>query len=83
MLMSSKEALVALIVQTFPYPEQITDWDFTSTNDFVVFTWRKSNRFRITLDLCVEEVEGRILSGSDIALLAKKLLYLGWMKLPK
>lgn len=64
--------LVGLIKSAIPYSDQITDVDM-SREDSIRLTWRHT-RLRITLSLSVDEIEGGMLSGSNIAILFKHCL---------
>jgi len=68
----NKDNVVELVYATMPYANQITNLS-TEEDDAVRFTWR-GDRFRVTLDLSVEEVDGNMLSGSNVSMLLKALL---------
>ena len=64
--------LLEQIIQALPYSSQIIDIDLSCLGE-VRFTWR-TQRFRVTESLMVEEVQGCLLSGSNIAILLESLL---------
>lgn len=72
-MFDTKEALVSAIYKCLPYSNQITNLDFTSVETAVYFTWR-GNDFRVSLSGHSEEVQGSILTGSDLCLLFNELL---------
>ena len=73
-MFETKEQAIETIVNAFPYPKQIKDWDLTTEKDAVIFTWRE-NRFRMCLKYGrVEEVGDGVLIGSDIAILATHII---------
>ena len=62
-----RERLMSFVEKAMPYPEQITDRDvhdlITPLGDHAVrFSWR-GDRFRVTTDLSVEEIKGRLAAG--------------------
>jgi hypothetical protein len=64
--------LIELVLNALPYSNQINDIDMTE-DSAVRFTWRR-NRFRISSTLHVEEVDGGLLAGSNIAIMFEALL---------
>ena len=78
--MTRDEAVTCLM--RVPYPEHISEID-TSDDDAVRFTWR-DDRFRISLrSMTIEQVEGPILSGSNLAILMERIIRAAWMNQPK
>lgn len=72
--METKEQAIEIITKALPYPEHITDWDFSSSEDSVRFTWR-GNRFRVDLEYeRAEEVKGIMLEGGDLAICVSELI---------
>lgn len=71
---NTKEELCMAINKCLPYPDQISDLDFSSEKDAIRLTWRKTNEFRISLNGQVEEVDGCFLVGSDISIMFRQLL---------
>lgn len=67
--------VLELVLQAVPYPHLIRDIDLHSQPDVLRFTWR-CTRYRVNEHLSVEEVEGDILVGSDIAILMERTLRL-------
>ncbi len=65
---------IELLIKTVPYPEHITNLEISGENT-IRFTWRTSNRFRFDFkNMLIEEVDGCMLAGSNIAILLEKLL---------
>ena len=71
--MNEKEALIEKVVRAVPYPAQITEWDISSEEGAIRFTWRRL-RVRVTINLVVDEVKDCFLAGSDAAILLEALL---------
>jgi len=69
--MYSQAQIIELLINALPYPNQIKDIDLVSEEDAVRFTWR-SSRYRVSLDLFVEEVNAGCLAGSDSAILIRR-----------
>lgn len=79
--MPTKGEIVTAIMQSMPYANQITDLDFESENDGVLFTWRKSKRFKISTTECMTwEVGDGVLSGGDMCILIEKIVKDQWLK---
>jgi hypothetical protein len=73
--MASKTLVVEAIFKTIPYPEQIRELDLDGEPTAIRFTWR-GTRFRVDYKdrISTEEVQGKLLSGTDICLLMDVLL---------
>ena len=71
---NTKEELLMAIYKCLPYPEQISDLDFSTDNDAIRLTWRKKNKFRISTNGHVEEVSDGILIVSDISIMFRELI---------
>lgn len=71
--MKTKEQIVELVIKAMPYPEQITSWSFTESNDSVLFTWR-GQRFKVNNNLFVVEIEKDCGVGSNTAILLERLI---------
>lgn len=72
----NKEKLLVRILARLPYSNQITNVDMSSELEAIRFTWR-GTRFRVSGGMglpYVEEVEGQMLSGSNISILLQGLL---------
>ncbi len=72
-MVKTKDQLIELINYSLPYSNQITQWDVSSENDAVRFSWR-GNRFRVAIGIDVDEVRRGCLAGSDIAIVIRQLL---------
>lgn len=66
-----REEIVLVIVKSLPYASQITNLEFHD-NGGVVFTWR-GNTMVVNELLSVEEVDGKYLSSSDLAIIMQEL----------
>ncbi len=64
-----------LVLQAVPYPHLIRDIDLHTQPDVLRFTWRGS-RYRVGEHLHVEEVDGDVLIGSDLAILMERTIRL-------
>ena len=71
---NTKEELFICINKCLPYPDQISDLDFSTEKDAVILTWRKTNKFRITTNGHVEEVVDGVLIGSNISIMFRELI---------
>jgi hypothetical protein len=73
--MASKTLVVEAIFKTIPYPEQIRELDLDGEPSAIRFTWR-GIRFRVDYKdrVWTEEVQGKLLSGSNTCLLMDVLL---------
>jgi len=69
-----KSELLQAIIKSIPYPSQISEIDLDLENQ-LRFTWR-GDRFRVGLSGSVEQVEGVMLSGSNITIVLEELLKL-------
>jgi hypothetical protein len=73
----NSDEIKQLIVDAIPYPNQISGMHVEPWQDgtfaAVRFTWRGTT-FRVTDTLGVECVEGRLLVGSNIAIVLERLL---------
>ena len=68
------EQVIQAVVCAIPYPQHVKDWDLSSVPDAVRFTWR-SDRFRVSLRSgMVEQEDGRLLCGSNIAILVESMI---------
>jgi hypothetical protein len=65
--------LIEAVYASFEYPHQISALDLSEAI-CIRFKWR-STAFRVSETGHVEEVEGSMLAGSDIAILARALLF--------
>ena len=65
------EQIIEKVINVIPYPNQIKDIDIS--NNAVRFTWRDT-RFRVSESLMVEEVQGNLLTGSNIAIMLEQLI---------
>lgn len=75
MNIETKEQALELVVKSIPYPEHIKDWDLSSEETSIRFTWRTENRFRFDFKyMSVEEVGNGVLSGTNITILLRELL---------
>jgi hypothetical protein len=63
------------VIQRVPYPSQIKDMDLTTQQTAIRLTWR-GQRFDVNDRLSVEEIEGGMRLGSNIAILLEALLKL-------
>ena len=72
----TKEELMTAVIKCLPYSEQITDLDFTSQKEAIYLTWRRDNRFKISLSGFVEQVsdDGNLLTVSDVCILLRELI---------
>ena len=70
---TTPEDLIELAVKALPYPDQIRDWDLSTEDSAVRFTWRDT-RFRVSTNLFVEEVTPPVLRGSNISIILEALL---------
>lgn len=77
-MFKTKEELVTAIIQAIPYSDHISDLDFTTETNAVIFTWRKTNKFRVTISGGVDEVGDGVLIGSDMAILVRELIKKQW-----
>ena len=73
----TKEKIVELISKSLSYPEQITNWDF-SDKSAVTFWWR-GNHLCVTQSLDVNEIDGAVYRGSDLAITIRALLKFRWL----
>ncbi len=73
----TKETLVEVITKSLPYPNQITHWDF-SDKSAVTFWWR-GNNLSVSQSLDVNQVDGNVHSGSDLAIVMRTLLQSRWI----
>jgi len=64
--------ILEAVIKVLPYPDQITDIELDEDNA-VGFTWRGST-YRISDNLCVEKLEGRLASSDTTCMLMKELL---------
>lgn len=71
---NTKEELFMAINKCLPYPEQISDLDFSTENDAIILTWRKSNKFRVSTNGHVEEVGDGVLIVSNISIMFRELI---------
>ena len=71
----NKDNVVELVYATIPYAEQITDLNTEEDDDAIRFTWR-GDRFKVSVDLCVHEIEGSMISSNNASTLLKALLKL-------
>ena len=79
MTVNANNGLTA-IIETIPYPKQITGIDVQENGRYLYFTWR-GNKFKITAYTRqdgteawgLDEVQGRLLCGSNIAMLVERL----------
>lgn len=69
---ATKSELLAKVIKTIPYPDQMTDFDLTLP-DHIHFTWG-SVRLCIDLRGMVKQVDDSFLEGSNIAILLEYLL---------
>ena len=76
----TKDKLLEITMKALPYSEQMKNFDTVTESDAVRFTWR-SQRFRITTSMVVEVVEGRMLRGSDIAIVLEALIKRTWLQM--
>lgn len=73
-MFQTKEKAIEAIVKALPYPEQIKDWDLASEKDSLYFSWR-SNRLKFNLTHTrIDEVNGNLLVGSNLAMLMTELI---------
>lgn len=73
-MFETKENLLMAINKCLPYPDQITDLDFSSNSNSIYFTWRKTNHFKIGINGSVEVIDGCFSSVSDICIIFRELL---------
>ena len=74
MEISTKEVAMEVVLKAIPYPEHLSDFDFTSEKTAIIFTWRH-NRFRLDIEyISVEEVGNGVLSGSNMSILLQELI---------
>jgi hypothetical protein len=71
---NTKEELFIAINKSLPYPDQISDLDFSTEKDVIRLTWRKTNKFRISTNGHVEKVGNSVLIGSDISIMFRELI---------
>ena len=77
----TKDGLLEVVTVAVPYSSQLRAWNTQSEEDAVRFTWR-GNRYRVSLpSLMVDECDGRMLSGSDIAILMEALLKMAYVRM--
>lgn len=67
------EQILEKVISIIPYPNQITDVDLTTSYNAIRFTWR-GDRFRVSENLNVEQVDRGLLMGTNAALLLSTLL---------
>ena len=68
-----KQEVVMRIVQKWPYADQIVSLDWQVEENAIRLGWR-GDKFRVSTNLMVEEVEGGCLSGSNLAIVLEALL---------
>jgi hypothetical protein len=69
----TKDRVISLIIAALPYSSHLKHFD-TSENGAVRFQWR-SDRFRVSVPgLLVEETDGHLLKGSNLAILVEHLI---------
>jgi hypothetical protein len=73
-IMSNQSELLEAVMIAIPYPSQVTDIDLAE-EDAITFTWR-GNRFHVN-ERTVEQIEGRIRSGSNLAILMECVIKRG------
>jgi hypothetical protein len=73
----SKETIVEVISKSLPYPDQITHWDFSDKNA-VTFWWR-GNHLSVSHALDVNQVDGNMHTGTDLAIVIRTLLKSRWI----
>lgn len=74
MTIDTQEKAVEAIVRAIPHPEQIKNWQFIKNSKSVDFEWR-GHRFRFGYDyMTVCEVNGGLLSTSNISILLRELI---------
>ena len=71
-----KAKLIEIIYAALPYSSQITGISLDE-KEAVTFSWR-GHTLRVNENLFCEEVEGNLLSRSDLALLVEALLKRVW-----
>ena len=71
----TKGELVELIISKLPYSNQIRDWDLTTEERAIRFTWRRE-RFRVyeTGDVEFVNIETSCLEGNNLSILMTGLL---------
>jgi len=69
----SKQDLIDLVIDRFPYPNQIKAVNIFLEDNAIRFTWRGHN-IRVSTSLMVEEVQGRFCAGNDLAIVLEALL---------
>jgi len=65
--------LLELVIASLPYPDQITNIDFTSSDIAIRFSWR-GDKFRVSNNKMVEQVERGCLAGSNLAIVLEHLI---------
>jgi hypothetical protein len=76
MTQRTKDELLELLLRTLPFPEQMKKID-TTTNGvaWIAFDWR-GDRYRISTDLRVEQLDDALVESNKTTLLMEKLLKL-------
>jgi len=71
--MIDQGTIIECLIKGLPNSDQISEITFRGT-EYVYFSWR-GNNFRVTaLTMSVEEVDGKLVSWSDLAAVIEELL---------
>ena len=70
----TKDELVTAIVSTIPYPNHISNWDISSVECAIIFTWRNDVFHISTSEGVVHECKDGFIAGSNIAILLEHLI---------
>jgi len=69
----TKSELVQLVFSSVPYSNQIKSLDVDSDADAIYFEWR-GHKLRVGKHIGVEEVDGSMLRGTNLALLIQHII---------
>lgn len=78
-MVETKEQLVELIYKALPYSQQITQLEFTNSNDSIRFEWR-GEHIQVKLSLGVSIIDDKLIGSSNLTMLIEKILKMIWIK---